>query len=249
MFYNSDNQITTLDEADYSKLLKITKHLIHQVNMPQLGLYFTMSQDELWLSLVLQFCVVSGRRMTEDLRSDEKKLHEFGKKLNFRHLISLKTNRKTYIADVLKSYKATSFYNKQAERIEDVINSTEVINRNKFVLLNDIDNEKQSHKEIRDLLVKRVPHFKLKSASDFMIENGLSIDVMSINTRIGEVLNHHFRLNLTNQRIQSNKRIYESVENSLRKGCENMGVPLAYLSRMLYKYSEKDTISYILEDL
>jgi hypothetical protein len=82
-----------------------------------------------------------------------------------------------------------------------------------------------------------------------MIENGLSLNVMAINTRIGEVLNHHFRLNLTNHRIQSNKRIYESVETSLRKGCDKMGVPLAYLSRMLYNYSEKDTISYILEDL
>lgn len=249
MFYNFENQITTLDEADYSKLLKITKHLIHQVNMPQLGLYASMSQDELWLSLVLQFCVVSGKRMAEDLRSDEKKLHEFGKKLNFSYLLSLKNDRRKYIADVLKSYKATSFYNKQAERIEDVLNSPKVIYLNKLVLLKDIDHEKQSHKEIRDLLMRRVPHFKLKSASDFMIENGLSIDVMAINTRIGEVLNHHFRLNLTNHRIQSSKRIYESVENCLRKGCEKMGVPLAYLSRMLYNYSEKDTVSYILEDL
>lgn len=249
MFYNSENQITTLDETDYSKLLKITKHLIHQVNMPQLGLYASMSQDELWLSLVLQFCVVSGKRMAEDLRSDEKKLNEFGKKLNFSYLLSLKNDRRKYIADVLKSYKATSFYNKQAERIEDVLNSPKVVHLNKFVLLKDIDNENQSHKEIRDLLMKRVPHFKLKSASDFMIENGLSIDVMAINTRIGEVLNHHFRLNLTNHKIQSSKRIYESVENCLRNGCEKMGVPLAYLSRMLYNYSEKDTVSYILEDL
>jgi thermostable 8-oxoguanine DNA glycosylase len=249
MFYNSENHITTLDEVDYSKLLKITKHLIHQVNMPQLGIYSSISQDELWLNLVLQFCVVSGKRMAEDLRSDEKKLHEFGKKLNFRYLISLKNNRKNYIANILKSYKATSFYNKQAERIEDVLRSPEVIHHNKLIFVKDINYERQSHKEIRDLLMKRVPHFKLKSASDFMIENGLSLNVMAINTRIGEVLNHHFRLNLTNHRIQSNKRIYESVETSLRKGCDKMGVPLAYLSRMLYNYSEKDTISYILEDL
>jgi thermostable 8-oxoguanine DNA glycosylase len=249
MFYNSESHITTLDEKDYSKLIKISKHLIHQVYMPQLGLYSSMSQDKLWLSLVLQFCVVSGRRMAEDLRSDEKQLNEFGKKLNFRYLTSLKSNRKKYISDVLKSYKATSFYNKQAERIEEVLNSPKVIYQNKFILLKDINHEIQSHKEIRDILMKRIPHFKLKSASDFMIENGLSIDVLAINSRIGEVLNHHFRLNLTNNRIQTNKRIYESVENSLRRGCKKIGVPLAYLSRMLYNYSEKDTISYILEDL
>ena len=249
MNYYSESKSTILSQTDYTKLIKITKNLIHKVGMPHLGLYSEISQDEIWLSLVLQFCVVSGRRMTEDLRQDTFKLHEFKEKLNFRTLHSMKHKRKEYIADTLKKFKATSFYNKQAERLEDVLKSPEVINQNKLVLLKDLDHTKQNYKEIRDILIKRVPHFKLKSASDFMIENGLSLDVIALNTRIGEVLNEHFGLNLDNQKIQNSRAIYESIENALRKMCDKIGIPLAYLSKMLFYYSEKDTISYILEDL
>ncbi|MGM0496800.1 MAG: hypothetical protein ACQESJ_02695 [Bacteroidota bacterium] len=249
MYYNSENQSVALANSDFANLTKITKQLIHKVDMPQLGLYSTMSHDALWLSLILQFCVISGKRMTEDLRADEKKLYEFSKKLNFRYLISMRNNRKKYISEILKEYKATSFYNKQAGRIEDLLDSPAVINQNKIVLLNGIDHNRQNYSEIRDILMSRVPHFKLKSASGFMVENGLSLDVIAINTRIGEVLNQHFDLNLENRKIQSSRKIYVAVENALRKACGQIGVPLAYFSRMLFQYSDKDTISFILEDV
>ncbi len=249
MYYNSNNHSISFTETDYSKLTRIIKHLIHQVDMPQLGLYSTINPDELWISLIFQFCTVSGKRMTEDLREDEKRLIEFGEKLNFRLLSSMKNNREEYISNVLKKYKATSFYNKQAERIEDVLNSRNVIDKNQFILLNDIDHNRQNYEEIRGLLMTRVPHFKIKSASGFMIENGLSIDIIEISTRIGEVLNRHFNLNLDHRKIQTSRKTYEIIENALRKACNRLGIPLACLSRMLFYYSEKDTISYILEDL
>src|SRR6056297_673699 len=119
MYYNSNSKLTVLNEADNSKLKQIAKHLIHQVNMPQLGLYSNMRSDDIWRNLILQFCVVSGMRMAGDLRNDKKKLKEFGEKLNFRLLISKKDGRKDYMSRVLKEYKATSFYNKQAEKIND----------------------------------------------------------------------------------------------------------------------------------
>lgn len=249
MYYNSDNQTISITKSDYTKLTKIVEHLIHEVEMPELGLYSVMSHEDLWMSLVFQFCAISGRRMTEDLRNDKKQLHEFSEKLNFRYLSSVKNNRKEYIAKVLKDYKATSFYNKQAERIEDILKSQRIIVQNKFVLLNGIDHNKHSYNEIRNILMSRVPHFKLKSASGFMIENGLSIDIMAISTKIGEVLNHHFDLNLDNRKIQSSRKTYLNIEEALRKACSHIGIPLAYLSRMLFQYSDKDTISFILEDL
>ena len=249
MNYNSDNQIVSITKQDYTKLSKIVNHLIHEAEMPELGFYSVMSYNDLWMSLVFQFCAISGRRITEDLRKDKEQLNEFSEKLNFRYLVSIKNNRKEYIAKVLKDYKATSFYNKQAERIEDILNSPGVINQEKFILLNGIDHNKQGYNEIRNILMTRVPHFKLKSASGFMIENGLSLDVIAISTRVGEVLNQHFNLNLDNRKIQSSRKIYLAIENTIRKACSHIGIPLAYLSKMLFQYSEKDTISYILEDL
>lgn len=249
MYYNSDNQTISITKSDYTKLSKIVEHLIHEADMPELGLYSVMSQDALWMSLVFQFCAISGRRMTEGLRKDEKQLHEFSEKLNFRYLDSMKNKRKEYIAKVLKDYKATSFYNKQAERIEDILESADIINQNKLVLLNGIDHNKQNYNEIRNILMRRVPHFMLKSASGFMIENGVSIDVIAISSRIGEVLNQHFDLNLDNRKIQSSRKTYLAIEEALRKACIHIGIPLAFLSRMLFQYSEKDTISFILEDL
>jgi thermostable 8-oxoguanine DNA glycosylase len=249
MHYNSTTHITTLHEVDYEKLIKITKHLINNVFMPHLGLYNSLTGDQIWMSLVWQYCVVSGKRLVGDLKNDEKKLREFENKLSFRKLLLIKNNRKKYISEILQQYKATSFYNKQAERIEDVLNAPEVFSNDQLILLKDVDHSKQSYDEIRNILTHRIPHFKLKSASEFMIENGLSIDVMGFNTRIVEVLTEHFNLNVDNQKVQSSKRIYESVENALRIATRKMGVPLSYMSRMLYHYSDKDTISYILEDL
>ncbi|MFO8236208.1 MAG: hypothetical protein R6U04_12485 [Bacteroidales bacterium] len=248
MHYNSRNQAVVLTDADYKKLTKIAKCLINKVDMPQLGLYSMASQNDLWLNLVLQFCIVSGKIMTDDLRADKKRLHEFREKLNFRLLSSMQNNRKEYISKVLKEYKATSFYNKQAERIEEVLNSTNVINHNELVLLKGIDHRRQNYKEIRALLMSRVPNLKLKSASGFMVEKGLSLDVIAISTRVGDILKQHFDLNIDNQKIQSSRKLYETIESSLRQGCNKIGIPLAYLSRMLFHYSEKDTITYILED-
>ena len=248
MFFNQDNQTTHLNDADLSKLIKITSHLIHHVSMPEPGLYSTLSKDDIWLGLVLEFCVLNGRRLTDELKTDTIKFYEFREKINYRFLLSLKNNRKEYLAHVLKTYKATSFYNKQAERLEEVFNSPKVVKGNQLVLLQGIDHRLQHFNEIRDTLISRIPHFKLKSASDFMIENGLSLDVMAINSRIADVLNQHFGLEVSSHKIHSNKTVYESIESCLRKACDNIGIPLAYLSRMLDTYTEKDTISYLLED-
>ncbi|MBS3776160.1 MAG: hypothetical protein KGY70_13280, partial [Bacteroidales bacterium] len=66
---------------------------------------------------------------------------------------------------------------------------------------------------------------------------------------IADVLRENFGLEVERHKLQDTKYIYESVEDGLRRGCEQIGIPLAYLDRMIYHFSQKDAISFILEDL
>jgi len=88
--------------------------------------------------------------------------------------------------------------------------------------------------------MERNPYFKLKSASDFMIVVGLSHDVIAFDTRVVGILNDYFGLNLNVNRVQGSKTIYESLESALRDACERLGISLAHLDRMLFRF--KDTI-------
>lgn len=82
-----------------------------------------------------------------------------------------------------------------------------------------------------------------------MIEVGLSHDVIALDTRIVGILNNYFGMNLDVNRVQSDKNTYESVEKVLREGCKRIGISLAHLGRMLFRFRGKDTIAFILEDL
>ncbi|MCF8335601.1 MAG: hypothetical protein K9H65_03265 [Bacteroidales bacterium] len=249
MYISTANNKTYLSEGDIRKITKIAKHLIDRIPFPQLGLYKELSEEALWFNLVLKICAFGGADMLHELRKDEVRFREFGKMLSLSVLLRKKDLRQEYIARILKEYKATRFYNKQAEKIEALLHNPEVISDGYFVLLRNIDHNTLSYQEIRNLLVSRNSYFKLKSASEYMIEVGLSIDVIGLNTRIADILGYHFGLRVSRSKLQNTRYIYESVEGGLRQGCEQIGIPLAYLDRMLFHFSEKDTISFILEDL
>ena len=249
MYINSDDHVTYLSEEDIRKITKIVKYLLDQIFSPQLGMYKEMSEEELWFNLVLKICAVGGREPLYELRKDELRFDEFGERVSLSKLLTKKELRKEYIAGILKEYKATRFYNKQAEKIEALLQNPSVVYQGHFILLNDIDHNKMSYKEIRNLLISRNSYFKLKSASEYMIDVGLSIDVIGLNTRMADILRDHFNLDVERHKLQETKYIYESVEEGLRSGCNQVGIPLAYFDRMLNHYSEKDAISFILEDL
>ena len=117
-----------------------------------------------------------------------------------------------------------------------------------FVLLNEIDHEAMEAREIRNHMIYRNPSFNFRTASEFMIDIGLSVDVIGLDMRIISVLQRHLRLKIKDTKFENNKEVYESIENNLRHACEQIGIPLAYLHKML-KFSRKDSISFILNDL
>lgn len=249
MYISSNDYKTYLGTEDIQKITKITRYLIDQVDPPQLGLYSEMSQNDLWIRIVAQFCVIGGADKLEELEKNRQRYDEFRERLSLKVLWSKRSGRREYISNMLKYYKATSFYNKQAEKIGALLDNPRVVKDGRLVLFSDMDHRKLNFQEIRKMLINRNPYLKLKSASELMIDTGLSIDVIALNSRIAGILADHFGLEADHHKLQNTRYLYESVEDGLRRGCNRLGIPLAYLHRMLFRFSGKDTISFILENL
>jgi thermostable 8-oxoguanine DNA glycosylase len=249
MYLDSTSNHTVLSANDIEKLKKIAKYLINRITPPQWGLYAEMSENDLFINLILQYCKVGGADMLESLKAETEKFNAFKDQLDLKRLASMKKDARPFVAMVLKEFKATKFYNKQAERIVSLLMNSWVVDRNHLILLNDIDPDTMGSQDIRNKLIALKTHLTMKSASEYMIETGLSIDVIALSTQTAKILNGHFGLHVDPYKLQENRYIYESVEDGLRQGCNQIGIPLAYLDRMLFYFSEKDAISFILEDL
>jgi thermostable 8-oxoguanine DNA glycosylase len=231
-------------------LKKLKKYLSHKVKLPVLGHYRDRSFDDedLWMEIVIQFCVMGGARMIERLIKDSLKYSEFQNEIGLSKLLSIKeSERKGYIGNVFKTFKVTRFHSQQAKKITSLFSNSKVIRHRRIVLLDGLS-YKQPFNKIRDELIRRNPYFKLKSASDFMIKVGLSHDVIALDTRILGILNDHFGQELKPNKVQGNKRVYELIEEALRKACKRIRIPLAHLDRIVFKFSGKSAIAFILED-
>lgn len=77
---------------------------------------------------------------------------------------------------------------------------------------------------MRDVLLKRLPFFKMKSISDFMITIGASRSFIAFDIRVVGLLNKHFGLNIKLEKIQSDKTLYKKLEEKLREICSELGI-------------------------
>ena len=201
------------------------------------------------MKIVKELCVMGGTRMIDNLMENKKKYTMFKKQISLTNLLSINPNqREKYIAKILKDFKATRFYNQQAEKIVEFLKNSNIIARGHVVLLKGLSH-KQPAEYIRNELMRRNTYFKLKSASDFMIEVGLSHDVIAFDTRIVNILKKHFDLNVSVDKVQGNKDIYESIEDALRQSCGVLDISLAQLDRLLFRFNNKNVITFILEYL
>jgi thermostable 8-oxoguanine DNA glycosylase len=99
---------------------------------------------------------------------------------------------------------------------------------------------------VRDVLMERCPIFRMKSASDFMINAGLSHDVIALDVRVVGVLQRYLGYNLAPGNVQSRRRVYLSVEDALRGACERSSHSLAHLDRVLFKFSAMSALEFAL---
>jgi len=99
--------------------------------------------------------------------------------------------------------------------------------------------------QTRGEIIKRCPIFHLKSASDFMINVGLSHDVIALDTRVVGILQKYLGYNLTPQHIQSHRGLYLSLEAALREFCREQNISLALLDRLLFRFSNLGAIELV----
>lgn len=237
-----------LNEEAIQKILKISRYLIHRIPMPELGLFQSLTDNDLWFKLVLIFCMANGEELPRHLKDNEFEYNKFKYSLSLDVLIDKKKEAERYIAKILDDFHVTSFPDRQAGKINELLNNSMVVDKRSFVLLEGIEPTLMAAQEIRNLLIYRAPSFNFRTASEYMVETGLSVDVIGLDFNAVNVLQKHLRMKIADHKFENNREIYESVEQNLRDACAQIGIPLAYFHRML-DFTRKDTISFILNDL
>ena len=236
-------QVDITDE-DRKKIACVVNRLGSKAKLPTYGKWKNMSDEDIWEEIINQFCVMGSARLIEKLQDDTQRYAEFLDKLSIETLSKISMNRKQYIARQLQEYKATRFYNKNAERIDNCLENEETVRNGKLAFLEDLKKSEISNEDkIRDVLLEKLPFFKIKSISDLMITIGMARGFIAFDTRVIGLLNKHFGLNLKLEKIQSDEVLYKTIETSLRDICKEIGVDLSLLDRMLFNFnSEIDSI-------
>ena len=114
-------------DEDKRKIACIVQKLKSVTDYPPYGKWKNMSSEEFWEEILIQFCVMAGAQPIERLMSNEDKYNEFLTKLSIDNLLKLTTDREKYISNKLKEFKATRFYNKNAQRIKNCLENEEIV--------------------------------------------------------------------------------------------------------------------------
>jgi len=227
---------TLLTEADRQILARVITLFSRYVEIPPLGHYRTLAADDLWLSLVGEVCVAGGSGPWGRLQASPAWANRFAEAVS-RQVLGSQQYPTEYLAQTLRRHSATRFHNAAAKRLVSLLNAPGVFLDRALVLVEGFS-PGDSAIETRDELIKRAPMFGLKSASDFMIEVGLSHDVIALDTRLVGIFQEYLGYNLTQPQIQGHRRRYLSLEAALRAFCGEQGVSLALLDRLLYRFGK-----------
>ena len=91
-------------------------------------------------------------------------------------------------------------------------------------------------------------YVNLKSASDFMISVGLSHNVIALDTRVVGFLRKYFNYNVEAGYIQGNRGYYFSLEAALREFCQEKGISLALLDRVIFNFSGLNLLGFLIDN-
>ena len=243
--YSKGSIHTSLDNADRELLGRIVRCFGQFVEVEPLARYRTMTLDDVWLALVGQVCVMGSAGHMERLQNNDAMREKFKDAISLQ-VVGLQHDPVSYLEETLRYFSVTRFPKRSAERIVSVVQSPGVFQGNNLILFEGLSHE-GSAIQTRDEIIKRCPTFRLKSASDFMISVGLSHDVIALDTRVVGILQKYLGYNLTPQRIQSDRRLYFSLEAALREFCREQAVSLALLDRLLFRFSNLGAVELVVK--
>ncbi len=235
-----------LNKSDLEKFSCLIRLLKNCSKLDSLGKYRRMKKDDIWKILVKQVCVMGSSKGLSNLKRTPNRREDFNSAISLLKIISHK-KRELYLEKIFREFKVTRFPNKSAKKLVDLLKQDSVVKNGRLTLLNHLSHAKDPV-TIRNTLIERCNGLlNFKSISDFMISVGLSHDVIALDTRIVGNLKKHFGFNLKTSQIQNNKKVYLSIENSLRPVCKANKASLALLDRVLYNFSSKPFIDTIFE--
>lgn len=237
-----------LSEEVIQQLSKIKEYFENKVKPPELGRYKNLTSDDLWTELVLIFSTKDEEEFPNHVRENKERFKKFKDHLSLNVLLENKKDRENYISKTLREFQITKSPEKRAFQIERLLKNPMIISEKEFKLLNNIDHNIMTTQRIRNLLMERASSFNLKLASEFMVETGLSLDVIGLDHRTVRILQDHLRLRVKITNFENDSEIYESLENILIHACDEINISLAYLHKIL-KYSKRKSLSFILYDL
>lgn len=245
---SEDKWLVNLTDEDKKKIACIVAKLKARMEpLPPYGRWRTMSSEDVWEGILIQFCVMGSARPIGKLQENTDEYDEFLENLSIGKLCGIKSRRREYIAKQLKEYKATRFYWKRAKDVDDCLANKEIVKNGQVIFLEDLKKQVLDEEQMRCALLDKLPFFRMKSISDFMISIGAARGFIAFDTRVVGLLKEHFGLNVGLDDIRYDENLYKAIERSLRDACKEIGVELGLLDRMLFKFSEISAIEYILK--
>ncbi len=237
--------VTTLSDSDRRALAHLLRAADGRIRLPSLGAYEAMSADDLWFAIVSQVCVMGSSRGMEAIVRDPARRASFGDAIR---PAALRRHRSatSRLAKVLAESKATRFPTKAATTLAGLLDTATIFAGDRLTLLDALSTE-GAPDLVRGELRLRCRAFNMKSASDFMINVGLSHDVIALDTRVVGALRRYFGFNLPVGVVQSKRAVYLSVEGTLRDACVELGVPLAQLDRAIFQLAGRTALDFVMD--
>ncbi|MCX7096399.1 MAG: hypothetical protein NTV43_00660 [Methylococcales bacterium] len=222
-----------VSKQSVAKLKKIVKKYKDEINLPKLGKWKKMSDNDIWTAIVIQVVVVGGSaphvKVKELLSSQE---NWYGLLLN----LSPK-KRTTEIHNILRSAGVRYVSENKGD-----CRKTDALVKN-LALLESLEGPKiylQRISKISDeaervsAIIKDMSYIKNKGARDFLIGVGLIENAIAFDVRVKKVL-ELCGIELPNN-LANNKSAYKELETELiDKVCRPLEVSGSVLDRILYQ--------------
>lgn len=227
-----------LEETDRAKLRRLFDAFALAVKLPD-------GRGDAWWRIVVQLSVRGGSRGMQQIEQDPECLDRVRDSVSLQRCLAARTPKR-FIEKALREHGATRFPTKVAGDLVALLRDPRVVDGGRVVLDDGLRGLRDGD-AMRDAVIARTSGlFGMKSASDYLINRGLTTDVIALDRRVVGVLREHFGLEVPLAYIQGKSEVYRAVEDGLRRECAAIGMSLAVLDRILYQYSVMSAVEWVM---